>query len=105
MSGGWQGSDRRSRLPSNWASEIVLAVKRRAGGQCEWLLPRSGKRCPRPGKDVDHKVAGDDHSMRNLRLLCEHHHDKKTAQEGVWGRYGKKKIAGRPAERHPGAVS
>lgn len=99
---GWETSDRRSRLPSNWASELVPAVKRRAAGQCEWRLPRSGKRCPRPGSDVDHVINNDDHSLRNLRLLCEHHHDAKSAREGVWGR--RKKKSGRPAEAHPGLV-
>lgn len=100
MSGGWGDSDRRQRLPKNWASTIVPAVWKRAGGRCEWRLPRTGNRCPRNGKDVDHIKAGDDHRMSNLRLLCEFHHDKKTAQEGVWGR--RKKKSGRAPERHPG---
>lgn len=96
---GWETSDRRSRLPKNWASELVPAVKRRAGGRCEWKLP-SGTRCPRVGTDVDHVRSGDDHRLSNLRLLCEHHHDKKSAREGVWARAKKKPT--RKAERHPG---
>lgn len=94
----WEGSDRRQRLPADW-KERVLKVKDRARNQCEWRLP-SGKRCPRAGTDVDHRNPGDDHSLRNLQLLCPHHHGKKTASEGVYGRRVKK--ISRPAERHPG---
>lgn len=75
-------------LPPNWGS-LVKAVKYRAKAtsplkieQCEARLPRSGKRCPDPGVDVDHKGDKDDHSLANLRLLCEFHHDQKTSDQG-----------------------
>ena len=103
MAGHWEGSDRRSRLPSNWASEIVPEVKRRAQGRCQWKLP-SGARCPRPGTDVDHKKPGDDHRYVNLQLLCTDHHGKKSSKEGVSARWGKKKITPRTEGRHPGRL-
>lgn len=99
-SGGWDDSDRKQRLPANWASEIVPEVKRRAGGRCQKILP-SGARCPRLGTDVDHVIPGDDHRYSNLRLLCGHHHAIKSAYEGVAGRRARKKPR-RPPERHPG---
>lgn len=76
----WEGSTRRSRLPANWASEIVPAVKKRDQGICWW--------CGLPGADeVDHKQRGDDHSLDNLGMIhgwrtpygC---HKKKSSAEG-----------------------
>lgn len=98
----WEGSDRRARLPDNWA-DLVRQVWQRDGGRCTWKLPKTGKRCPRPGKDVDHRIPGDDHRLSNLRLLCEHHHSKKTAMEGVAGRT-KRRTKKREPERHPGRL-
>jgi hypothetical protein len=80
--------DEGRQLPPNWHS-LVRAVKHRAKAtsplgieQCEAKLPRSGKRCPDRGIDVDHTGDKDDHSLGKLRLLCEHHHDQKTAGQG-----------------------
>lgn len=98
----WEGSDRRSRLPDNWP-DLVRQVWQRDKGRCTWKLPKTGKRCPRPGKDVDHRRPGDDHSLRNLQLLCEHHHGKKTAMEGVRGRT-RPRTKKREPERHPGKL-
>jgi len=97
----WEGSDRRARLPDDWP-ERVRQVKVRDGGRCTWRLP-SGKRCPRPGTDVDHRDRGDDHSLRNLQLLCPTHHGRKTAREG-WAAKGARKAKKRPEERHPGRL-
>ncbi len=97
----WDTSDRKGRLPDDWETVVRPAVLRRCGGRCEKLL-KSGARCPRPATDVDHKVPGDDHSMRNLQGLCGHHHAQKSAREGNQARRqasGKKK---RPTESHPG---
>ena len=96
----WETSDRRSRLPANW-SALVKQVKVRDGGQCTWRLPR-GKRCPRPGTDVDHRVNDDNHDLSNLRLLCKHHHDKKTAREAWAGKRKKRQGRQKRVERHPG---
>jgi 5-methylcytosine-specific restriction protein A len=99
----WDESDRRERLPDNWP-ELVVAVKRRAGGQCQWKLPKTGKRCPRRGTDVDHRVPGDDHSMSNLQLLCPHHHGMKSSAEGRAAKRAKKQSRYRPSEEHPGTL-
>jgi 5-methylcytosine-specific restriction endonuclease McrA len=101
---GWNDSDRRDRLPSNWASEIVPAVKKRDGGRCTWRLP-SGARCPRPGTDVDHRVPGDNHSMRNLQLLCGDHHQKKTALDNRRATQKRKAARYRKPEAHPGMIA
>lgn len=108
-SGGWQPEKGRD-LPPEWYSEIVPAVKRRAKKsselgieQCEMLLPKSGKRCPRLGTDVDHKWDRDNHSLRALQLLCTHHHRQKTANEGHQGWANKKNVSkSRRRDEHPG---
>jgi 5-methylcytosine-specific restriction protein A len=107
MSGGWQDEKGRD-LPPNWFSEVVPAVKRAAAtakwpkGQCQWVLP-SGNRCPRQGVDVDHKFDRNDHRPEKCQLLCEHHHDKKTAREGHTGWARKKDVSkGRRRDEHPG---
>jgi 5-methylcytosine-specific restriction enzyme A len=97
----WEGSDRRDRLPSNW-SDLVRQVKARAGGRCEWRLPKTGARCPRPGTDCDHKVPGDDHRLQNLQWLCAHHHGQKSSREGLAARRSYSKAKPRKQERHPG---
>lgn len=98
----WETSDRRQELPPDWAKRVAR-VKDRDGNRCTWRLP-SGARCPRRGTDVDHRVPGDDHSLRNLQLLCSHHHKKKTGLEAIMGR--RKRRAGRQKrqEKHPGLL-
>lgn len=105
----WETSDRRSRLPDNW-HRLVAAVKKRARAtsklgieQCEGRLP-SGKRCPRRGRDVDHIIPNDDHSLKNLRLLCPTHHERKTVREAAEGRQAFKQSKYRPSEDHPGTI-
>lgn len=98
----WETSDRRARLPSDWP-KLVAQVKKRDGGRCTWKLP-SGARCPRVGTDVDHRVPGDNHDLRNLQLLCSHHHGKKTAREAWAGRSKRGKATKRPPEAHPGII-
>ena len=105
----WDSSDRRQRLPDNWPS-LVSATRKRARAtsklgidQCQKRLP-SGARCPRVGTDVDHIRPGDAHSLGNLRLLCGHHHDQKSSDEGRAGRAALRKSKYRPSEDHPGTV-
>lgn len=95
---GWYNSNRRSRLPKDWAVRVAR-VKERALGVCEATLP-SGKRCGRKGTDTDHIVAGDNHALANLQLLCGFHHDLKTQGEA---RAAKAKFMPkrRPVEGHP----
>lgn len=97
----WHTSNRRSRLPKDWTKRVA-AVKERDGGRCRQILP-SGARCPRPGRDVDHRERGDNHDLSNLQLLCEEHHRLKTNSE--WAEGKKRKLAPkRPAERNPGLL-
>lgn len=98
----WEGSDRRSRLPANWAA-LVGQVKKRDQNRCTWILP-SRKRCPRPGTDVDHRRPGDDHSLRNLQLLCAHHHEVKTAMDNRRAKGAIRASKRRAPEEHPGRV-
>lgn len=99
-SGKWAGSERKSRLPSDWAQRRA-AVFKRAGGQCE-APSRDGKRCWRRATDCDHVVAGDNHELSNLRALCKKHHAAKSSAEGVAARTAKPTSKRPPAEQHPG---
>lgn len=94
------GDEKGRELPSNWESEIVPAIKERDGGRCKWRLP-SGKRCPRRGTDVDHIGDPNVHKPFNLRLLCAHHHGKRTARQGLQARAERKAKKFRSGEEHP----
>lgn len=100
---GWETSNRKSRLPSDWA-RIRADVKARAAGRCEYV-GRAG-RCVLPGTDCDHIVRGDDHSLANLQWLCKKHHAIKSSREGGSAPRKKKKrknkLAGWNKEKHPG---
>lgn len=100
MSGGWEGSDRKQRLPDNWPA-LRAERLRLDDHRCTWKL-KSGARCPRPATEVDHRVPGDDHRMANLRSLCPHHHGLKSGQEGNQARRAARDKGKRPPERHPG---
>ena len=99
----WEGSDRRSRLPADW-SEIVAAVKDRAGGRCEAVKTSTGLRCSNPGTDCDHVVNGDDHALSNLQLLCRWHHRAKSSEEGHQAAADNRARAKRPKRPHPGLL-
>jgi 5-methylcytosine-specific restriction protein A len=96
----WAGSDRRARLPRDWAKRR-LKVKARAGGQCEWV---DGTRCQRPGNECDHIIPNDDHSLPNLQWLCTAHHKVKTQAEAKAATQRNKAAGHRAAERHPGQL-
>jgi hypothetical protein len=91
----WQGSDRRARLPANWAT-LRLRVLRRDGWRCVARMS-DGTRCPEPATDVDHKVPGDDHRPGNLQALCRWHHARKSSAEGNAARPSRR----REPEAHP----
>lgn len=101
---GWEGSDRRERLPANW--EALRAERLRLDGhRCTWRLP-SGARCPRRATDVDHKIAmADDDRIEALQSLCAHHHGRKTAVEALRAKRSQARKRYRPAEGHPGRLS
>lgn len=100
-SGRWEGSDRKGRLPAGWNAlrELVLA---RASNRCQAIKRSTGKRCTNRANQVDHIVAGDDHSLGNLQALCIFHHREKSALEGVEARQKKWETGRRGPEDHPG---
>lgn len=103
MPGGWQGSDRGSRLPKNW-NQLCGLVHRRSGRRCEFPL-ESGGRCGAPANGgVDHIVPGDDHRLSNLRDTCSYHHGKKSSAEGNAAKAAKRALRYRPTEEHPGLI-
>ena len=74
----WQGSTRRARLPKDWNTRRLVVLKRDQG-ICHL--------CGRPGSDtVDHVIAGDDHSLTNLRAVHQnvepYCHRYKSSTEG-----------------------
>ncbi|QEQ94034.1 HNH endonuclease [Streptomyces phage Saftant] len=102
---GWQGSDRRLRLPPDWP-KIRARILRRDGHRCTHR-DDYGTRCSELATDVDHIKPGDDHSESNLRSLCSWHHGKKSGAEGGtaarknWRRQDRKF---RRTEDHPGLL-
>ena len=80
----WEGSDRRSTLPPDWAV-TVLRILRRDHHRCQWIRQDTGRRCLAKARDVDHKLSHKDGGTdddSNLWALCEWHHRRKTGQEG-----------------------
>jgi 5-methylcytosine-specific restriction endonuclease McrA len=82
----WTGSTRGERLPEDWATRRLI-VLRRDSAVC-WV-------CGGPGADqVDHKVAGDDHSLENLApihgVVAPYCHRYKSSREGNQTRQGLK---------------
>lgn len=95
----WDGSTRRSRLPSDWPQRVVT-TKRRALGRCEGISLHGEDRwhvedCAGVGAECDHDKRGDDHSLGNLRWLSTACHKRKTQLE--------KPQRKRRERRHPGA--
>lgn len=101
MSGQWEGSTRRGRLPPNWDELRAEGHRLNPRHVCHW--------CGLPGGDeFDHKQAGDDHSQANLDWI----HGWRSVRAGVSARncHGEKSSAegaaarprlNRPPERHP----
>ena len=102
MGNAWQGSDRRSRLPSDWAKRVAH-VKERDGYTCV-MRDANGVRCTRKGVDVDHIKRGDNHAYSNLQLLCRENHTEKTTAEAAEARREEAKRFRYPKERHPGLI-
>ena len=93
----WAGSTRSSRLPKNWNS-LRLFILRRDRWRCQMNLDG----CLSEATDVDHIVAGDNHSSDNLRAVCRSCHKKKTSAEAQSAQAKKRASRYRPRERHPG---
>jgi len=82
----WVGSTRKARLPPDWSTRRLVVLKR-DNGIC-YL-------CNEAGADtVDHVVAGDDHSLQNLRAVHDkvspYCHRYKSSKEGHEARQGQK---------------
>jgi 5-methylcytosine-specific restriction endonuclease McrA len=98
--GQWAGSTRRARLPSNWYTELVPETFAVFGGICHV--------CGEPGADqVDHVIAGDDHSLANRRPIHgpntpQRCHVYKSSAEGGRAAQARKPKRQRPPEPHPG---
>lgn len=95
----WHGSDRRSRLPGDWATRRRRVLKRDG-----WLCQLRSPGCTMVATEVDHIEPGDDHALTNLRATCSPCHAAKSAAEGVAARAAIRSRATRPAEAHPGWV-
>jgi len=70
----WAGSNRAQRLPPNWEF-VKRRVMRRDKGICH-VCGGAG------ATEIDHLVAGDDHSMANLAAIHHACHLRKSSQEG-----------------------
>ncbi len=100
MSGRWQGSTRRSRLPLDWSSRIVPRIMARDHGIC-YL-------CGQPGADtIDHIQPGDNHTDTNLAAVHDrtwpHCHRYKSSREGNTARHRYRDR--RSTEPHPGTIT
>ena len=103
MSGGWAGSDRKSRLPADWPL-LRRIVRDRSGGRCE-VIKKNGRRCWDAATDCDHIVPGDDHSLSNLRDICTWHHRQKSSAEGNAAKAAYRAQLKHPVETHPGVIT
>lgn len=97
----WTTSDRRHRLPPNWAA-TVRRIKRRDRGLCQARTHHPA--CNGIGTEVDHIVAGDNHDDGNLQLLSHECHAEKTIRDNreLSARRTAERYA--PREPHPGTI-
>lgn len=97
MAGGWQGSDRKARLPSNWQKIRAKVLAR------DPICKICGIR---PSSHCDHVQAKtDDHAEDRLQGVCEPCHLQKSSREGNEAqRANLQPGRRRPAEQHPGLL-
>jgi 5-methylcytosine-specific restriction enzyme A len=95
VAGGWKNSDRKSRLPSNWARLRAETLAR------DPICVLCGVR---PSTHCDHiKAKTDDH--KQLQGVCEPCHLRKSSAEGNDAqRANPKPGRKRPSEQHPGLL-
>lgn len=96
----WATSTRASRLPHNWAA-IRQAVLTKAGHQCQ--ATHHHPRCTGQATDVDHIIAGDNHSLANLQALSKPCHDAKTRLEAAQRNTQRREQRIRH-DKHPGEI-
>ena len=103
---GWLNSDRRDYLPVDWSRRRKERL-RIDGDRCTSRVYVEGRweRCPSSATDVDHINGRDNHDVyRDLRSICEWHHDKKSSREGAMAYHKRmKEVKGmyRRIEKHP----
>lgn len=98
--GGWYGSDRRDRLPRDWAA-IRAMVRERAHNHCQARVHLA--LCNGIGGDCDHIVPGDDHSLANLQWLNHNCHKLKTSRESAERNARRARQRKHPVEKNPGS--
>ncbi|AZF98169.1 HNH endonuclease [Mycobacterium phage Cueylyss] len=96
---GWESSDRRERLPSDWP-RIRREVLRAAGHRCQI---RYADVCTGLATEVDHVRYRDEESP--TQASCRPCHARKSAMEGVAQRAKLRAMKKRPPPRHPGRRS
>ena len=102
---GWQGSDRRDRLPPDWEKRRKRVLKR-DNHECQVRMD-NGTVCGDLATEVDHKRAGDNHEDWNLQAICSWHHKRKSSGEGGSALAAKRKQIDqrfRRTEDHPGLL-
>ena len=93
----WTTSDRRTHLPSNWAT-IRARVLKRDRGVCQ--LRDAG--CTVRATEVDHIGQRDDHTLTNLRAVCRACHAGRTGAQAKAAQRAVAARGRRPDEPHPG---
>ncbi|WP_026004881.1 HNH endonuclease [Streptomyces sp. AA1529] len=95
MSGGWQGSDRVSRLPRGWKKIRAEVLAR------DVICVLCGVR---PSSHCDHiKPKTDDHQPSQLQGVCAECHGLKSSAEGNAAQAANPRPGRRrPPEQHPG---
>lgn len=95
----WYTSDRRTRLPEEWA-RVRAMVRDRAHNHCQAEI--HSVLCNGIGTDCDHIVPGDDNRLENLQWLNTHCHRMKTAKETAERNRRRKQQRKHPKEKNPG---
>lgn len=96
MTGRWQGSQRRSQLPPDWAKR-----RRRVFARDDWTCVDCGHRDPTARTlECDHVAAPDDHRLTSLATRCADCHQRRTQAQAAAGRARRSRR--RPPEPHPG---
>ena len=102
----WEGSTRKETLPPDWAQRRQ-AVFARDGNRCV-VIKKDGRRCwDRELLECDHIGDRNDHSLENLRTLCQWHHARRSASQGGLASANAKQnrpSLKRPPEVHPGLI-
>lgn len=108
--GQWRGSQRRNRLPADWAERCKI-VREVYGTACHVCGHENAN-----ATDIDHVKAGDDHRIENLRPICGKRchqcaaenrtpcHAAKSSREGGQAAQAAKPKRARSPEPHPGMV-